>query len=151
MWVIRMGYEHHLVCYDPVFHFSLRINIRIAPTGRVAVEVAHYDPSFSIRLNMETECLWWRRVQVVDRQSISFKQQSRNSCGSKCRPLFWQICIQIDFVFNNLKPLSVEIYSEKDATGVQSISCWWKSENVDPMRSSISVMADWCRRVLHRC
>ena len=58
VWVIRMVYEHHLVCYDPVFHFfSLRIMIWIAPTGRVAVEVAHYDPSFSIRLNiMETEC-----------------------------------------------------------------------------------------------
>ena len=84
VWVIRMVYEHHLVCYDPVVHFfSLRIKIWLAPTGRVAVEVAHYDPSFSIRLNiMETECLWWRRVQVVDRQRISFKQQldSKDFC-----------------------------------------------------------------------
>ena len=57
VWVIRMVYEHHLVCYDPVFHFfSLRIKIWIALTGRVAAaEVAHYHPSFSVRLNvMET-------------------------------------------------------------------------------------------------
>ena len=84
VWVIRMVYEHHLVCYDPVLHFySLRIKIWIAPTGRVAVEVAHYHPSFSVKLNvMETWCLWWRRVQVVDQQRISFKQQfdSKDVC-----------------------------------------------------------------------
>ena len=29
---------------------------------------------------------------------------SRKSCGSKWRPLFWQICIQRVFVFENRKP-----------------------------------------------
>jgi hypothetical protein len=66
--------EYHLVGNDPVFHFlPLRVQIRVAPTGRVTVEVPQYDPSVSLRLDgVETEQLCRWRVQVVDGQWISF-------------------------------------------------------------------------------
>ena len=47
---------------------------------------------------------------------------SRKSCGSKWRPLFWQICIQSVFVFGNQKPLSVA-----HCWSLFRQSCSWRS------------------------
>ena len=91
----------------------LRIKIWIAPTGRVAVEVAHYYPSFSIRLNiMETECLWWQRVQVVDRQRISFKQQldSKDFCICILRSVDFHCWVIVFFTrMSPFGPLSLSL------------------------------------------
>ena len=70
--VIRLVDEHHSVCDDPVFYFfSFMIKIIIAPTGGVAVEIAHDNPSVWVRLkNLGTQLLVGCGVEIVDCEGI---------------------------------------------------------------------------------
>ena len=70
--VIRLVDEHHSVCDDPVFYFfSFMIKIIIAPTGGVAVEIAHDNPSVWVRLkNLGTQLLVGCGEEIVDCEGI---------------------------------------------------------------------------------
>ena len=65
-----------LAPFDSVFNFvSFRVKIRVSPTGRVAAEVSHYDPSFPLQAGWRGDRAFLVVAKIGCIWRVAFKQQ----------------------------------------------------------------------------